>query len=407
MRLPIGYYPQTRLLFIIFKIVTTRYVEYKMSRKLDLDISRAAHYHLGKFPPAELNYSRLMPNLLAATDALARYDQMLKGMHNSELFLAPLRGQEAVISSRMEGTISTLDEILQLEAEFGDDDEGAAAEYRTDVIETILYRRALSAAQSALEEGRPLSEAMIKSIHRQLLSFGRGAKKSPGLYKRSQNYIGERGSRIVSFVPIPPEHLNSGMEALLSLVDDEAVPILLRAGLAHAEFEALHPFEDGNGRVGRMLITLMLWKGGAISAPHFYVSRYFEDYKDEYLASLRAVSAEDDWESWCIFFLEGIEQQAIKNLEVAQAIREFYEDMKIQFADLLSSKYAVAALDYLFTSPVFSNSRFTKLSGIPPQTAARFTRALLQEGFLQTVREASGRRPAMYRFEPLMRLVRV
>lgn len=378
-----------------------------MSLEKSLDTSRAVHYHLGKFPPDRLDYARLMPGLLAATDALARYDQMLIGMHNSELFLAPLRGQEAVISSRMEGTISTLDEILQLEAEFGDDDEGAAVEYRSDVIETILYRRALNSAQFAMARGQPLSEALMKGIHGQLLSLGRGASKSPGAYKRSQNYIGARGSRVVSFVPIAAEHLGTGMEALIDLINDERVPILLRTGLAHAEFEALHPFEDGNGRVGRMLITLMLWQAGAISAPHFYISRYFEDNKEDYLTLLRDVSAKNDWESWCLFFLDAVEKQAISNLEVAQSIRLFYEEMKVRFTELLASKYAVSALDYLFTYPVFNNSRFTKNAGIPPQTAARFTRVLLHEGLLQTAREASGRRPATYRFEPLMERVRV
>jgi len=374
---------------------------------MNLDLSQATLYHMGKFPPVSLDYGRLMPGLLGATEALARYDQMLSGMHNSELFLAPLRGQEAVISSRMEGTISTLDEILQLEAEFDEDDAGAASEYRSDVIETTLYRRALNTAQHAIQQGQPLSEHLVKSIHSQLLSFGRGASKSPGQYKREQNYIGERGSRQISFVPIAPEHLAPGMEALFRLIADDTMPILLRTSLAHAEFEALHPFEDGNGRLGRMLITLMLWQGKAISAPHFYISRYFEDHKDEYLELLRRVSLENDWESWCLFFLSAIESQAIQNLEAAQEIRNFYEDMKIRFTDLLSSRYAVAALNYLFTFPVFSNSRFTRSAGIPAQTAARFTRILLQEGLLQTVREASGRRPAVYRFEPLMQRVRV
>ncbi|ODU09788.1 MAG: cell filamentation protein Fic [Rubrivivax sp. SCN 71-131] len=374
---------------------------------MTLDTSNAVHYHLGKFPPPQLDYARLMPVLLEATAALARYDQMLRGMHNSEIFLSPLRGQEAVISSRMEGTISTLDEILQLQAEFDDDDEKAASEFRADVIETALYRRALNTAQRQMEEGRPLAESLVKSIHRQLLSFGRGANKSPGEYKHEQNYIGERGSRKVSFVPIAPEHLASGMEALFELAGDDAKPVLLRTALAHAEFESLHPFEDGNGRVGRMLITLMLWQGRAISAPHFYISRYFEDRKDEYLDRLREVSANDDWDGWCEFFLAAVAQQAVRNLDVAQSISDFYDEMKPRFIELLSSKFAVAALDYLFTYPVFSNSRFTSKAGIPSQTAARFTRVLLQEGLLQTVSEASGRRSAVYRFEPLMSRVRV
>lgn len=374
---------------------------------MSLDTSEAVHYHLGKFPPPPLDYGPLLPGLLAATDALARYDQMLSGMHNSEIFLAPLRGQEAVISSRMEGTISTLDEILQMQAEFDEDDEGAAAEYRIDVIETALYRRALNTAQRQIEEGHPLSQSLVKSIHRQLLSFGRGAKKSPGEYKHEQNYVGVRGSRKVSFVPISPEQLPGGMDALFTLAADQAMPVLLRTALAHAEFESLHPFEDGNGRVGRMLITLMLWRGGAIRAPHFYISSYFEDHKDEYIERLRSVSAADDWNGWCRFFLDAVAQQAVRNLEVAQSIRELYDDMKVRFTALLSSKYAVAALDHLFTYPVFGNSRFTTRSGIPPQTAARFTRVLLQEGLLQTVIEAAGRRSAVYRFEPLMERVRV
>ena len=165
-----------------------------------------------------LNYARLMQGLQDATAALARYDQMLRGLHNSELFVAPLRGQEAVVSSRMEGTISTLDEVLLLEAEFGHgDNERASRELRSDAVETALYRRAMNTAQAMMQEGRPLSESLLKSMHRQLLSFGRGASKSPGAYKHEQNYVGERGSGKVSFVPVAPEHLPGGMQALFRL----------------------------------------------------------------------------------------------------------------------------------------------------------------------------------------------
>lgn len=373
---------------------------------MQIDTSKAVAYHDGQFPPAALDYARLMSPLLAATDALARYDQMLKGMHNSEVFLAPLRSQEAVISSRMEGTISTMDEILLLEAEYGDE-ISAETEARSDGVETYLYQRSLRTAQKQMTEGRPLSTSLVKSMHQQLLSFGRGARKSPGAYKTEQNYIGELGSREVSFVPIAPEKLESGMEALFTLIGNPQMPILLRTALAHVEFEALHPFKDGNGRVGRMLITLMLWSAGAITAPHFYISRYFEDHKNEYIITMREVSAKGAWDEWCLFFLTAVKEQAIYNLEVAEKVRLLYEKMKLRFSELLASKWSVAALDYLFTYPVFFNSRFTSNAGISPQTAARFTRVLLQEGLLETVAEASGRRSAVYRFEPLMQLVRV
>lgn len=374
-------------------------------RDKSLDLTDAVAYHEGSFPPQELHYGALMEPLLRATDALARYDQMLKGMHNSEILLAPLRNQEAVISSRMEGTISTMDEILQYQAEYSE--EESPTEVRSEVIETILYRRALNSAQTQLEQGYPLSSSLIKSVHRQLLSWGRGAAKSPGQFKREQNYVGDRDSRVIRFIPISPEQLPGGMERLFSFIETDTFPVLVRTALAHIEFEALHPFEDGNGRVGRMLVTLMLWRSATISAPHFYISRFFEDHKDEYIHLMREVSRTGDWEAWCRFFLTAVESQAVDNLRVAESIRTLYEEMKVRFASTLSSKWAVRALDYIFTHPIFRNSGFTNNSGIPAATAARFTRILLDDGLLQTVRLASGRRPATYRFEPLMQRVRV
>lgn len=369
------------------------------------DLSEAVSYHTGQFPPSSLNYAVLLEGLIKATDALARYDQMLKGMHNSEILLAPLRDQEAVISSRMEGTISTMDEILQYQAEYAEDD--LTSEVRSEVIETILYRRALNTAQQKLEENYPLSPSLIKSIHQQLLSFGRGAGKSPGDFKQEQNYVGDRGSRRIRYIPISAEQLPGGMEALFEFIENSSYPILLRTALAHLEFEALHPFKDGNGRVGRMLVTLMLWKSGTISAPHFYISRFFEDNKEEYIHLMREVSRVGAWEDWCRFFLQAVERQAVNNLRVAESISTLYDSMKARFASVLSSKWAVQALDYIFTNPIFLNSNFTMKSGIPAATASRFTRVLLENGLLQTIRPASGRRPATYRFEPLMEQVRV
>lgn len=373
---------------------------------MKVDTTGAVHYHYGEFPP-NLTVEAFLPELLEATAALARYDQMLSSLHNSELLLAPLRSQEAIVSSRIEGTISTLDELLQLEAVAGGSGPAPTGNFRSDTIETALYRRALISAQQQMAEGRPLSESLIKSIHSELLSYGRGSRKSPGNYKLEQNYIGDRGKRRVSYVPIAPEHLAPGMESLLAYSADKTTPILVRTAIGHAEFEALHPFEDGNGRIGRMLITLMLWNGGAIRAPHFYMSAYFEDNKDEYIERLRSVSASNDWTGWVAFFLGALADQAVRNLQSAQSISSFYEEMKPTFVELLASKYAVAALDYLFTNPVFSNSRFIAEAGIPAGTAARLSRVLHQNGLLESVREASGRQAAIYRFEPLMKRVRV
>ncbi|TVQ73920.1 MAG: Fic family protein [Oceanospirillales bacterium] len=373
---------------------------------MELNLESAVDYHYGEFPPAKLDYSHFIDALLKATDALARYDQMLKNMHNSEILLAPLRNQEAVISSRMEGTVSTMDEILKYEADHqnGEDDNIGV---RHEVIETILYQRALRAAQDALKDGYPISPSLIKGIHQRLLSFGRGAMKSPGKFKVEQNYLADRHKRKILFIPIKPEKLQDGMDVLFEYIKNSNDPALIKTALAHVEFEALHPFKDGNGRIGRMLITLMLWQAGAISAPHFYVSGYFEENKDLYIDTMRRVSETGDWNGWCSLFLEAIEQQAIRNLYVAENIRALYEDMKQVFSEKLSSKWNVTALDFVFTNPVFRNNKFTSASGIPPATAARFTRIMLDEGIITTIEEAAGRRPALYSFEPLMNLVRV
>lgn len=370
----------------------------------NINLDEAVHYHYDRFPPINLDYSRFMTTLLSATDMLARYDQMLKNMHNSAILLAPLQNQEAVISSRIEGTISTMDEILMFEANDESEDD---PHVRSDVLETILYQRALVNAQKAMEQGYPLSQHLVKGIHQQLLSLGRGASKSPGKYKNEQNFLADKSKRKILFVPISPEKLNDGLEELFRFIDKSAEPILIKTAIAHLEFEALHPFQDGNGRIGRMLITLLLWSKGAISSPHFYISGYLEDNKDEYIDTMRHVSATNDWETWCEFFFKAIEQQALRNLQIVENIQSLYDRMKLEFAQILSSKWSVNALDYIFTNPIFKNSRFTSRSGIPAPTANRFTKVLVEKGLLRVIEEASGRKSALYSFEPLMELVRV
>jgi len=375
---------------------------------MNLKTSKAVQYHTGEFPPSRLDYAAFLPDLLEATDALARYDQMLQGMHNSEILLAPLRGQESLASSRMEGTFSTLEEILQLQEESeGEDPTEIAKEYRSEAVETYLYSRSLKEAHRQLSDGYPLSESLIKRMHQLLLSFGRGIGKSPGEYKTEQNYIGASSGSQVSFIPIAPEALNSGMENLLTYVKDDSIPPLLRVALCHLEFEALHPFKDGNGRVGRILITLLLWHLKVISKPHFYISRYFEEHKADYIQMMRNVSSDHSWDDWIQFFLSAVTTQARQNLVIAESIQSLYEDMKIRFSDLLASRYSTQALDYIFTNPVFRNSRFTNNSGIPKQTAARFSRVLLEHQLLETRAEAAGRQSAVHAFEPLLKLVRI
>lgn len=372
---------------------------------MNYNLNDAVKYHYDLFPPATLEYGKLVNQLISATDAIARFDQMLKNLHNNDILLAPLRNQEAVISSRIEGTISTMDEILKYEADIGN--EGYEGTVRSDVIETVLYQRALKAAQMAIGDGYQISQSLVKSLHQQLLSFGRGTNKSPGEFKTEQNYLADRSKNKILFIPISAERLQEGLDRLFQYIATSEDPVLIKTALTHIEFEALHPFKDGNGRIGRMLIPLMLWQSGLISQPHFYISRFLEENKDEYIDLMRSVSKNQNWESWCLFFLEAITTQANQNLQIAESIKQLYEDMKNEFPKLLSSKWSIHALDFIFTYPVFRNNRFITKTGIPSPTISRFIRTLLDRNILVVVEEAAGRRSSMYAFEPLMEIVRV
>lgn len=358
-------------------------------------------------PSLDIEYPRLVHALVDAGNALARYDQALSFLHNRELLLSPLRSQEAVVSSRMEGTISTVDEILEYDAT-DESGEGDVQNVRSEIVETILYSRTLKYAQEEISDNRPINSMLIRSMHQMLLSFGRGAAKNPGQYKTEQNYIGSEYSRFIAFVPISPEKLPGGLELLFDFISRPEHPDLIRTGLAHVEFEALHPFKDGNGRIGRMLITLMLWSSGTISSPHFYISRYLEDHKVEYIAHLRAVSEGNNWTEWLLFFLKAVKEQAIYNLATTNQIRDLYEDMKTVFSDVTGSKHAITLLDAVFTTPIFRNKQISKNSQIPPASINRYTKALLEDDrrLLKVVRQAAGRRAAVYSFEPLLEIIR-
>lgn len=371
------------------------------------DASDAVTYHTDAFPPATLDLNQLIGPQTDAAMALVQYDTELRQLPRSELLLAPLRARDAVVSSRMEGTISTLEEVLRLEADAGD--EGLPANAREADLEVALYARALRQAESALRDGYRFSDHVLRSAHRTLLYTGRGARNRPGDYKVEQNYIGDRRARRIDYIPVSPEHLATGLQTLFGFAnrsrDEDGILPLLRVALVHAEFEALHPFEDGNGRLGRMLIPLMLWKQGLLSAPHFFVSDFFERNKDEYIERLRLVSAKEEWSEWCAFFCTAIHEQAKANIETIGQIKVHYETMRERFRDTLRSRWSNDALDYIFANPIFRNNRFKRNAGIPPQTANAFTNKLVDEGLLSVVIPPAGRAPGMYAFPSLLEIV--
>lgn len=371
------------------------------------DFSEAVEYHYGKFPPPKLDYERLARPLGAASLALGRYSSTLKNLHNSDVLLRPLRRKEAVISSRIEGTVATLEEVLKLEAEVENDGEedDSTKNFRNEVIEVFSYERGLTAAQNLINKGIPLSGRIIRAAHSRLLFFGRGADKQPGDFKIEQNYVVDKNKKKVLFVPANPKDFPDLFKQFEEYMNLDDIDPLLQIAISHIEFEALHPFKDGNGRVGRMLITLMLWSKGLISSPAFYISEFLEKNKDEYIDRMRAVSAEGDWTGWCEFFLDSLTSQAAENLKVAEKIDALYEEMKHRFSDITGSPQAIKALDCVFAKPIFRNSFFCRESGIPPQTASRITNILAKNGILDILEEPSGRRSTLYGFMPLLEIV--
>lgn len=367
------------------------------------DATDAVNYHSGEFPPTALDLQRLLVPLSDTLVALTRYDVLLRGLPNSELLLAPFRARDAVVSSRMEGTISTLEEVLLLEA--GSDDGSSTPEGRSDAVEVALYARALKQAEQQIFDGYPLSETLIRGAHKTLLSYGRGADKHPGSYKTEQNYVGERRPLRIDFIPISPFGLVPAMAKLIDYIQNDPTLPLIRTAIAHAEFEALHPFEDGNGRLGRMIITLMLWKTGILSAPHFFVSDYFERNKGEYIERLRAVSQQGDWTGWCEFFLGALQAQAADNTDVVGRIQALYGEMWDRLRNTLRSRWTPEALTYIFANPIFRNNRFTRESGIPKPTANNITNFLLKQGILRTVVAPAGRAPGTYSFPALLEIL--
>ncbi len=360
-------------------------------------------YHTGRFPPQELAWPKLIPLLSPAAAALARYDALLDVIPNPRLLLAPLMTREAVLSSRIEGTQATMGDVLQFEA----GQAPVSPRRRDDIQEVLNYRAAMGQAERLLTEGRlPLCQRVLKAAHNVLMQGVRGANKSPGEYRCIPNWIGPPGCdrEKARFVPIAADQLPQAMAAWERYMHSEAPDRLVQLAILHAEFEALHPFLDGNGRLGRMLMPLFLWQVGLIQAPVFYMSAYLENHRDTYYHHLLAVSRDDDWTGWCRFFLEAIRRQAEDNLNKAQGILRLYDAMKDQVIRLIHSQHAVPALDWIFKHPIFKSTDFVRQANIPQATARRILKRLRDNGICTTMVEPRGQQAAILAFPALLNL---
>jgi len=366
-------------------------------------VDQPVRYHLGGFPPVNIDWQQLVPLIGRANAALARYDGLVASIPNAAVLLSPLTTQEAVLSSKIEGTVVTMGEVLKLEAGAGDD---LAQPKRDDAEEITNYRTALRFASNSLAD-RPLSQSLIKETHALLMNGVRGRDKDPGNYRNEQNWVGTRGCPIAdaSFIPIPQAHLQFGMDNWAKYVSEtRELDTLVQLAIVHAEFEALHPFKDGNGRLGRMIIPLFLYERKILSGPNFYMSGYLEARREEYIEALRRISRNGSWTEWCQFFLSGLIEQASENQARAQSIIELNRKMSGQVAEATHSEHASSAVEFLFSNPIFASSHFVEYSHIPRPTALRFLRVLRDKGVLRVIVEGSGPRPAIYAFPELLNI---
>jgi Fic family protein len=349
-------------------------------------------------PLTKLDLGRLFRQIGPANAALARYDGLLQSVINSSVMLSPLTNQEAVLSSKIEGTQATVDEVLEYEAGIEFDPELVK-----DIQEIVNYRSALTLAKETLSQ-RPLNLLLLRQMHGALMNSVRGADKNPGQFRSQQNWIGPEGCTMeqATFVPPSPLQLRDHLEAFERYLDSDDVDPLVQVAIVHAQFELLHPFNDGNGRIGRLLIPLFLFQKRTLASPMFYLSEYLEAHRDLYYARLRGISQQGDWTGWVEFFLTAIAQQAQTNTGRVRDILELYERMKQKITDITHSHYSLKVLDTLFDRPIFESSDFVVRSGIPKNSALTFLRQLREAGILKVLREKSGRRSAVLAFSELL-----
>jgi cell filamentation protein, protein adenylyltransferase len=354
-----------------------------------------------QLPLTSLRPGQLISPLGRASDALARYDGLLQGMVNAELMLSPLLNQEAVLSSRIEGTQATVGELL--EKDVGEEFD---REKEDDVEEVANYRQAARDAAQHMED-RHLSLQMIRMLHQVLMHGVRGQDKEPGRFRVEQNWIGAKGCPIekASFVPPSPMIIQEHLESWERYIAGEDLDPLIQAAVMHAQFEIIHPFIDGNGRIGRLLIPLFLFSKKRIYRPMFYLSGYLERHRDEYYSRLRAITDKGEWNEWIEFFLQAVAIQAAENTSAAVAIHSLYERMKDEVQKATKSKYSARITDMLFRRPIFRVKTMGELAEIPNASAHKTVALLVQAGIAKQMREGTGRKAALYVFPQLLNLV--
>jgi Fic family protein len=348
-------------------------------------------------PEPLLDVDEEMIALLSDADrALGRLDGSIQTLPDPGLFVFMYVRKEAVLSSQIEGTQSSLNDVLEAEAAIAD------PERPRDVDEVLNYVDAMNHGLARLDE-MPVSTRLLREIHEHLLRGVRGTNLGPGELRTSQNWIGPGGATLneATFVPPPPHELGNALTNFEGFLhDDEAIPALVKIGLAHAQFETIHPFLDGNGRVGRLLITFLLCEKGILMTPVLYISHYFKRYRDEYYSLLQSIRDTGDWESWLKFFLVGMAEVSHEATETARRIVALREEHRALIVDQFgrTAGNALKVLERLHSSPYISVNDIAELIDVSYPAASSLTMKFVKHGLLTEITgQARNRR---FRYTP-------
>jgi Fic family protein len=349
-------------------------------------------------PPLAID-AELALLLSEADHALGRLDGVTSILPNPDLFVSMYVRHEAVLSSQIEGTQSTLEDVLQFEI------DAKGQEHPKDVEEVVNYVHAMNYGLKRLHE-LPFSLRLIREIHAKLLQGVRGANRTPGEFRRSQNWIGPANCTLATatFVPPPVHEMQEALGNLESFLHDTTTyPVLIHCGLAHAQFETIHPFLDGNGRVGRLLITFLLCQRGILKLPLLYMSHYLKFHRAEYYDRLMAIRNDGNWEAWLRFFLKGVSQVSLSATETARQIL----DLRRKHQTLIRSKAANQAnalglLDYLFEQPIVNARLVERHVHCAFVTADKLLRQFVDLGIVKEI--TGGQRNRRYEYSPYLAL---
>lgn len=351
--------------------------------------------------PPDIEFSPALRGAFdAALLALGRLDGISAFLPDPDVFLYTYVRKEAVVSSQIEGTQSSLSDLLLSEL---DEVPGVPVD---DVTEVSNYVAALDHGLARMRGGFPVSNRLLREMHGILLRSGRGSAKQPGSFRRSQNWIGGTRPGNAAFVPPPPERIEELMGALERFLHEQPVeaPPLLKAGLAHVQFETIHPFLDGNGRIGRLLITLLLVHDGVLKEPLLYLSLYFKQHRQEYYNLLSGVREQGGWEEWLRYFAEGVRETAEGAVTTARRLSDlFARDLETIHAAGRSAGSAARLHTAFRERPLWSIGKLKEQTGLPVPTVTRAITALEKLGI---VRETTGRkRGRVYSYDACLNLL--